>query len=188
MFRPSCCGLWTFFTLSRTTLEGRAVCEVDSDCKVQGTRGGTRTRNLLLRREAPYPLGHTSCCAFENGEVRDRWERRPNPHLKCHSKTKEMAQWSARWTHSPKVSGRVPNFVAPMGTTSGVAQWLACWAHNPKVCGSKPRSAMLQMASLTSPLFRCRHTTRPMSIQNLNNNQHKEMTCRHPAAVRILGP
>ena len=23
-------------------------------------RGGTRTRNLLLRREAPYPLGHTS--------------------------------------------------------------------------------------------------------------------------------
>ena len=26
------------------------------------TRGGTRTRNLLLRREAPYPLGHTSLC------------------------------------------------------------------------------------------------------------------------------
>ena len=24
------------------------------------TRGGTRTHNLLLRREAPYPLGHTS--------------------------------------------------------------------------------------------------------------------------------
>ena len=28
----------------------------------QYTRGGTRTRNLLLRREAPYPLGHTSKC------------------------------------------------------------------------------------------------------------------------------
>jgi hypothetical protein len=27
------------------------------------TRDGTRTRNLLLRREAPYPLGHTSCCS-----------------------------------------------------------------------------------------------------------------------------
>ena len=26
------------------------------------TRGGTRTHNLLLRREAPYPLGHTSSC------------------------------------------------------------------------------------------------------------------------------
>ena len=26
------------------------------------TRGGTRTRNLLLKREAPYPLGHTSLC------------------------------------------------------------------------------------------------------------------------------
>ena len=31
------------------------------------TRGGTRTRNLLLRREAPYPLGHTSsCCSLSN--------------------------------------------------------------------------------------------------------------------------
>ncbi len=29
----------------------------------KSTRGGTRTRNLLLRREAPYPLGHTSSCA-----------------------------------------------------------------------------------------------------------------------------
>ena len=33
-------------------------------CKVSNanleTRGGTRTHNLLLRREAPYPLGHTS--------------------------------------------------------------------------------------------------------------------------------
>ena len=28
--------------------------------KHKSTRGGTRTRNLLLRREAPYPLGHTS--------------------------------------------------------------------------------------------------------------------------------
>ena len=26
------------------------------------TRDGTRTRNLLLTREAPYPLGHTSTC------------------------------------------------------------------------------------------------------------------------------
>ena len=26
----------------------------------RSTHGGTRTRNLLLRREAPYPLGHTS--------------------------------------------------------------------------------------------------------------------------------
>ena len=26
----------------------------------KSTRDGTRTRNLLLRREAPYPLGHTS--------------------------------------------------------------------------------------------------------------------------------
>ena len=29
------------------------------------TRGGTRTHNLLLRREAPYPLGHTSCAEMQ---------------------------------------------------------------------------------------------------------------------------
>ena len=34
------------------------------DC-VQTTRGGTRTHNLLLRREAPYPLGHTSCAEMQ---------------------------------------------------------------------------------------------------------------------------
>ena len=31
--------------------------------KIEGknnTRGGTRTHNLFLRREAPYPLGHAS--------------------------------------------------------------------------------------------------------------------------------
>ena len=28
------------------------------------TRDGTRTHNLLLRGEAPYPLGHTSGCAL----------------------------------------------------------------------------------------------------------------------------
>ena len=30
------------------------------------TRGGTRTHNLLLRREAPYPLGHTSMECISN--------------------------------------------------------------------------------------------------------------------------
>ncbi len=36
----------------------------------QSTRGGTRTRNLLLRREAPYPLGHTSSgCPRSAGEL-----------------------------------------------------------------------------------------------------------------------
>ena len=29
------------------------------------TRGGTRTHNLLLRREALYPLGHTSCAEMQ---------------------------------------------------------------------------------------------------------------------------
>ena len=36
-------------------------------CEDVNTRGGTRTRNLLLRREAPYPLGHTSTCCFHRG-------------------------------------------------------------------------------------------------------------------------
>ena len=30
------------------------------------TRGGTRAHNLLLRREAPYPLGHTGGCTKED--------------------------------------------------------------------------------------------------------------------------
>ena len=32
----------------------------------KNTRDGTRTRNLLLRREAPYPLGHTSSGSTAN--------------------------------------------------------------------------------------------------------------------------
>ena len=36
------------------------LSRVEQDAIHQNTRGGTRTRNLLLRREAPYPLGHTS--------------------------------------------------------------------------------------------------------------------------------
>ena len=32
----------------------------------KNTRGETRTRNLLLRREAPYPLGHTSMECISN--------------------------------------------------------------------------------------------------------------------------
>ena len=38
-----------------------------------GTRDGTRTRNLLLRREALYPLGHTSCC---------KMHKRTNDHFR----------------------------------------------------------------------------------------------------------
>jgi hypothetical protein len=38
-----------------------------------GTRDGTRTRNLLLRREALYPLGHTSCC---------KMHKRANDHFR----------------------------------------------------------------------------------------------------------
>ena len=36
------------------------LSRVEQNAIHQNTRGGTRTRNLLLRREAPYPLGHTS--------------------------------------------------------------------------------------------------------------------------------
>ena len=35
------------------------------------TRGGTRIRNLLLRREAHYPLGHTSCWAWIDDQARE---------------------------------------------------------------------------------------------------------------------
>ena len=32
----------------------------------RSTHGGTQIRNLLLRREAPYPLGHTSAELMQN--------------------------------------------------------------------------------------------------------------------------
>ena len=42
------------------------------------TRGGTRTRNLLLRGEAPYPLGHTSCCG--SLAEKSQYALTPHPH------------------------------------------------------------------------------------------------------------
>ena len=36
----------------------------------QATRDGTRAHNLLLRREAPYPLGHTSSCHLYFAQLR----------------------------------------------------------------------------------------------------------------------
>ena len=64
--------------VTRVRLPACALCpQSHSVCKCMSTarsllgrdkaepsniRGGIRTRNLLLRREAPYPLGHTSSC------------------------------------------------------------------------------------------------------------------------------
>lgn len=52
----------------------RWACRQDMDrhCTCS-TRDGTRTHNLLLRREAPYPLGHTSRCAHGMSESDWRW-------------------------------------------------------------------------------------------------------------------
>ena len=44
-------------SLSRSSFAEVAATKASTS---KSTRGGTRTRNLLLRREAPYPLGHTS--------------------------------------------------------------------------------------------------------------------------------
>ena len=52
------------------------------------TRGGTRTHNLLLRREAPYPLGHTSYAEMELWLLLP-WQTpnacRDGPHWALHS-------------------------------------------------------------------------------------------------------
>ena len=45
-------GPRTFMGIQGANFEGKHA--------PRSTHGGTRTRNLLLRREAPYPLGHTS--------------------------------------------------------------------------------------------------------------------------------
>ena len=53
--------LATMCTHIRVYIDQVPICGCQ---KIYGayTRDGTRTRNLLLRREAPYPLGHTSRC------------------------------------------------------------------------------------------------------------------------------
>ena len=47
------------------------------------TRGGTRTRNLLLRGEAPYPLGRTSTCHSREGECARSKNRAPGSLPAC---------------------------------------------------------------------------------------------------------
>ena len=52
-FCVSCLGFpsaWSITSLNKTRLSQKFQ---------QNTRGGTRTLSLLLRRQAPYPLGHT---------------------------------------------------------------------------------------------------------------------------------
>lgn len=52
-FCVACLGFpsaWSITSLNKTRLSQKFQ---------QNTRGGTRTLSLLLRRQAPYPLGHT---------------------------------------------------------------------------------------------------------------------------------
>ena len=48
--------------LASASIDHRSSVQSGAPPLAKHTRGGTRTRNLLLRREAPYPLGHTSSC------------------------------------------------------------------------------------------------------------------------------
>ena len=45
------------------------------------TRGGTRTRNLLLRGEAPYPLGHTG----NDGKIHGNYTKVTLQHVVLHT-------------------------------------------------------------------------------------------------------
>ena len=53
---------------------------------LQDTRGGTRTHNLLLRREAPYPLGHTSDAMQSHTAT-----------VACHVFRCRPAEWTSRY-------------------------------------------------------------------------------------------
>lgn len=56
-FLRCCVGQWENGVWRRLPCTGKT----EKGCP-HSTRDGTRTHNLLLRREAPYPLGHTSRC------------------------------------------------------------------------------------------------------------------------------
>jgi hypothetical protein len=74
------CLCWHLRSPSR-----RELCPSNQHADAQHTRGGTRTRNLLLRREAPYPLGHTSsCCNMQDSHYHAR-QRRPALDCWCSS-------------------------------------------------------------------------------------------------------
>ena len=74
-------GISQAFAIQNNAKHGRYANSVargaGSRCRIlrpqpkrcQTTRDGTRTHNLLLRREAPYPLGHTSV-NFKTAELR----------------------------------------------------------------------------------------------------------------------
>ena len=53
---------------------------------LQDTRGGTRTHNFLLRRETPYPLGHTSDAMQSHTAT-----------VACHVFRCRPAEWTSRY-------------------------------------------------------------------------------------------
>ena len=132
-----------------------------SSSTAKHTRGGTRTRNLLLRREAPYPLGHTSVysirgCCFGRVGRRSPWQQGSVAvsQAVCLCKTTPVGfeptrgdpigLAGRRLNHSAKVSsGQV---------TTSSRDRAECWGAPPR----RPRPSAL---FLSPPLFT--HPARP---------------------------
>ena len=100
------------------------------------TRGGTQTHNLLLRREAPYPLGHTSRQLLGNG--RETWLRRPKAREAngCVDDGCGSMPEGWLWKHGGKMA--VQACLKETLASGYIAQWLERLTADQQVPGSNP--------------------------------------------------
>ena len=97
-------------------------------CGTHNTRGGTRTRNLLLRREAPYPLGHTNVTLS----------------YKSHFYSKSEAQGAGYFVRNFGVGSpfRSPPCEPPMHDVFALLSELQTFVRNSNMCHLRSRTSL----------------------------------------------
>ena len=146
---------------------------------LEHTRGGTRTRNLLRRREAPYPLGHTSSpciwlqvCRSASALIKQRlaWYAAGAVALGAGGCLQQGGK-------RPRAQVIAKQALLQQDTLS---EWLRRWTRNPLGSarkGSNPLGVALPQAPQTStqPSRGCNSTATPLATQ----------ACGHSGAVEV---
>ena len=146
------------------------------------TRGGTRTHNLLLRREAPYPLGHTSCAEMQLPLIQP-WPHahlRPghniigprSPRVRCSVRQPMKVKWLTRGRPWPSTNSRT---LCPSGlrgwTQVPLAQaaWvqipqvslLRCWVFTSMQCARCKTTSHCRPPAQGKAMFKRKHRLEP---------------------------
>ena len=137
-------SFWTIWELSPRQLNGSSLGPTQLRCSktLNNTRGGTRTHNLLLRREAPYPLGHTSMGNGVRRTVNVSLERiYGKSSSQCHGNVKQgRARWRANWTKNQmgviQAIWHRAMFPGPHQIKSNPGMWPTRNGHCCKNCGA----------------------------------------------------